>query len=56
MPIEIKAVPKAKFDQWTACQQKPTKERPQGGCGQYAVTDENGGGAQSVTLAATTAH
>ena len=56
MPIEIKAVAKTKFDQWTACQQKPSKERPQGGCGQYAVTDENGDGAQSVALAAATAH
>jgi len=56
MPIEIKAVAKAKFDQWADCEQKPSKERPQGGCAQFAVTDEGGDGAGAVALAAATAH
>ena len=56
MPIEIKAVAKDKFDQWSACEQKPTKERPKGGCAQFAVTDESGAGAGAIALAAAAGH
>jgi cytochrome c oxidase subunit II len=52
MPIEIKAVSKDKFDQWTACQNKSDKEQPdKDACWQIAADDEPVRGAGPLRLA-----